>query len=293
MAQIIDGKLLAEKIKNEVVNEIVKLSKDKTDGFNRRPNLAIILIGDRDDSRLYVDLKEKEAKKIGIDTHIYRCADNTPEQEIFEMIGYLNKDEQIDAILVQLPLPAGFDTDGIIHAIKPAKDVDRFHPNNLEKLFKTCNHADIMPPVAAVVTYILNNIDFKLENKDVCLVVNSEIFGASLKKVLECKGAKVRITNAKNKNLEKDCQADLLISAVGQPGLIKKEMVKKGAVVIDIGIAKESGKIYGDVDFDDVEEQAGFITPVPGGVGPMTIAMLFKNTLALYRQNRQLNDKVN
>ncbi len=278
MAIIIDGAKIAEKIKDEIVEEIVKLN-------GPRPNLAIILVGEREDSKLYVQLKEKEAKKVGIDTHAYRCAAATKEEEIITAIEHLNNDQLIDAILVQLPLPAGLNTDKIIKAIKPAKDVDRFQPDNLKILLSTCEHSQVMPPVFQVIFEILKNIKYELQNKQVCLIVNSDIFGQSLAKVLACRGAKVKIIHPDSSDLkETTSQADILITAVGRPAFIKKEMVKKDAVIIDIGITKQGKKVYGDVDFDSVKDRAGYITPVPGGVGPLTIAMLFKNTLALYKQ---------
>ncbi len=282
MVKIINGLELAEKIKDKIVKEIVKLKR-------RRPNLAIILVGEREDSMLYVDLKEKEAKKVGIDTHVYKCPTNIPEPEIFAMIDCLNKDYLIDAILVQLPLPKGFDTDGIIRAIDPVKDVDRFHPDNLEVLLKTCDHQHVMSPVFKVVLEILDSINCELENKQVCIICNSDIFGKSLAKVLECKKAKCEVVKADDNNLKnKTTNADILITAVGKKKFIKKDMIKKDAIIIDIGITKEGKKVYGDVDFKDVKEKAGFITPVPEGVGPMTIAMLFQNTLELYKNKHDI-----
>jgi methylenetetrahydrofolate dehydrogenase (NADP+)/methenyltetrahydrofolate cyclohydrolase len=275
--QIIDGKALAEKIKDNLVKEIIKLGE--------RPNLAIILVGKRDDSSLYVELKEKEAKKVGIDTHLYKCPENITEQEILEMINYLNKDELIDAILVQLPLPEKLNTNKIIKAINPDKDVDRFHPKNLEKLFKTCDHNQVMPPVFEVVLEMLKSINCRIKDEQVCIISNSDIFGKSLAKVLECRGAKVIVTCENDKNLKnKTSKADILITAVGKPGFVKRGMIKKGAVVIDIGITKKGERVFGDVDFEDAKDKVGFITPVPGGVGPMTIAMAFKNTLELYKK---------
>lgn len=284
MNKIIDGKALAEKIKDEVVGEIIKLNGD-------RPNLAIVLVGKRQDSELYVKLKEREAKRVGIDTHLYKCDEDISERELLEVIDCLNNDQTIDAILVQLPLPENFDTDTIIMAINPGKDVDGFHPENLQKLFVSCNHAGVIPPVIRVVLDMLEEIKCEIKDKKICLVVNSEIFGKSLVKVLECREGEVEITNSKDINFQaKTRAADILITAVGVPCLITKEMVKPGAVVIDIGITKQKNKVVGDVDFDQVKEVAEFITPVPGGVGPMTIAEAFKNILKIYkkiRSNRQ------
>jgi methylenetetrahydrofolate dehydrogenase (NADP+)/methenyltetrahydrofolate cyclohydrolase len=280
MTNIIDGKEIAEKIKDQIVEEIAKLG-------NERPNLAIIFVGEREDSKLYVSLKEKEAKKVGVDTHLYKCASNTPEKEIYEMIDCLNKDDTIDAILVQLPLPQGYDTDKIISRIDPKKDVDRFHPVNMEKFLSTCDHQMVMPPLFMVVLKILEEIKFSPEGKKACIIANSDIFGKGLAKTLECQKIKTEIVNVNTKDLEeKTCIADLLITAVGRPKLITKDMIKEEAVIIDIGITKEGKSVSGDVDFEDVKEKASFVTPVPGGVGPMTIAMLFQNTLALYNARR-------
>jgi len=284
MSKIIDGKKLAEKIKDGIVKEILSLDKNS---HITRPNLAIILIGERPDSELYVSLKEREAKKVGIDTHLYKCAENISELEILEMIKCLNEDKTIDAILVQLPLPVGIDTDTIILALDPAKDVDGFHPDNLEKLLTSCDAPDLMPPVLATVLEMFEDISYDIKDKQVGVISNSEIFGHTLAHVLKCHGAKTEVVKADDKKLaEKTSQADVLITAVGKPKFIKKEMIKKDAVIIDVGISKLGDKFFGDVDFDDVDEKAGYITPVPGGVGPMTIAMAFKNTLEIYKRRR-------
>ncbi len=282
--QLIDGKKIAKKISNNIIKEIRKMNNDSTCPLER-PNLAIILVGEREDSKLYVSMKEKEAKKVGIDTHLYKCPKDISEREIFEMIDCLNKDETIDAILVQLPLPDSYDTDGIIFAINSKKDVDRFHPNNIEVFLKTCNHNHIMPPLIASILAILEDINCDLKDREVCVISNSDIFGLTCAKALECRQANVVTTKADDKDLtQKTKKADVLISVVGKPEFIKKEMIKKDAVLIDIGITKKDKKIFGDVDAKDVLEKAEFITPVPGGVGPVTIAMLFKNTLELYKK---------
>lgn len=278
MVKIIDGKILAEKIKDQVAEEIYALN-------GPRPNLAIILIGDRADSKLYVNLKEKEAKRVGVDTHLYKCPENISEGELLEMIKCLNEDELVDAILIQLPLPEKIDTDAVIMAVDPAKDVDGFHPGNLEKILKNHKPGALMPPVFAVVLEMLKSIDYDVGGKRVCVISNSDIFGKSLAQVLTSGGAKVEIAEAEDKDLkEKTSRADVLISAVGKPKFIKKNMIKADAVIIDIGITKEDGKVCGDVDFNDAKGKAGYITPVPGGVGPLTIAMAFKNSLELYKR---------
>jgi len=275
MSQLIDGKKIAEKIKDSITQEIFKIGK--------RPNLAIILVKGRSDSELYVKLKEKEAKKVGVDTHSYKMASNTSEEELLETINFLNNDETIDAILVQLPLPEGIDTDKIIKTIDPKKDVDGFHPENLEKL-KKGNEA-IVPPVYGAVLEMLNDIACDLENKKVCILSNSKIFGDNLATLLNKEKAKCSVVTPKDKKLKEIASnADVLISAIGKPGFVKKDFVKKDAVIIDIGITKNKKTVSGDIDFEDVEDHCAYITPVPGGVGPLTIAMTFHNTLKFFKR---------
>lgn len=286
--KIIDGKILAEKIKDQVVEDIIKLN-GKPESAVVRPNLAIILVGQRPDSEIYVRLKEKEAKRVGIDTHLYRCAETVSELELLEMVRCLNEDETIDAILVQLPLPDAIDTDTIIMSIDPVKDVDGFHPDNLAKLLSTCDPKVMMPPVLAVVLEMLKSIDFEIKNKQVCIISNTDIFGKSLAHILICQGAKAETVRADDKNLATETrQADVLITAIGKPEFIKKDMIKDGAVIIDVGINKQGDKVVGDVDFEDVKDKAGWLTPVPGGVGPMTVAMAFKNTVEIYKKRHGL-----
>ncbi len=283
MSEIIDGKKLAEKIKDKIAPKIFALK-------GPRPNLAIILVGERPDSEMYVSLKEKQAKKVGIDTHLYRCPENIGERELLEIIEHLNNDKLIDAILVQLPLPDKIDADTIIMAVDPAKDVDGFQPDNLERLFNARDFSDlIMPPVFAAVLEMLKSVDYEIENKQALIISNSDVFGKSLAHVLKCRGAIAEAAKADDKNLaEKSARADILITAVGKPGFIKQDMIKRGAAIIDVGISKSGDKITGDVDFESARNKAGYITPVPGGVGPMTIAMAFKNTLEIFKKKRKI-----
>ena len=263
MAKIIDGRAIAERVKD-------KIAQDIYDFKGPRPNLAIILIGEREDSKLYVSLKEREGKKVGIDTHLYSFANSSSEADILEVIKFLNKDELIDGILVQLPLPAGLNTDKIISAIDPKKDVDGFHPQ----------HPDyIVSPVFAATAACLEEVKIVGQGKFACLLYNSDIFGRGLEEVIIGRGFKI-ITPENIK------EADLIVSALGNPLSIKKEMVKKDAVVIDIGISKVDGHVYGDADFNDLQDTVSFITPVPGGIGPMTIAFLFKNVLEIFRRRQ-------
>lgn len=281
MAKIIDGKELAEKIKDKITLEIHELN-------GPRPNLAIILVGERPDSKMYVSLKEREAKKVGIDTHLYKCLESISEQELLDIIKCLNDDELIDAILVQLPLPTEIDTDTIMLALDPAKDVDGFQPDNLERLLKSCHAPDLMPPVFAVALEMLKSIELEIKNKRICVISNSDIFGKSLAHVLNCRGAKAMAAKADDENLIKQTrQADVLITAVGKPKFIKQDMIKSDAVLIDVGISRQGGKVVGDVDFKNVKNKAGYISPVPGGVGPMTIALALKNTLELYKKRQR------
>ena len=281
--KIIDGKILAEKIKDTIAKEIHALG-------GTRPGLAIILVGERPDSALYVNRKEKQALSVGIDTHVYRCDDDISEENLISMIDFLNKDEAVDAILVQLPLPAHLDTDRIVNTILPEKDVDGFTKKNLELLMSAKPAEAILPPVYAVIIAMLQSVDCDLMNKHVVLLANSDIFENNLAEVLRRQGATVTIASADDPMLiSRTTQADILISAIGRPHFITKDMIKKGAIIIDIGITMNTeNKPEGDVDFENVSEQAAFITPVPGGVGPMTIAMAFWNTLHIFKKRNNL-----
>lgn len=263
MVKKIDGRAIAERVKDEIAQTIYKF-----DG--PRPNLAIILVGEREDSKLYVSLKQKEAVKVGIDTHLYTLDEDTSEARVLEVIDFLNKDELVDGILVQLPLPPQFDTDKIIAALDPKKDVDGFHPEH---------PSYVMSPVLSSILACLDEIKFFPKNKTACVLHNSDIFGLSVKKILEAKGIKVVLK-------EEPEQADVLISALGKPHFVKKEMIKEGAVLIDIGITKVDTKVLGDIDFEDIKDKASYITPVPGGIGPMTIAFLFKNALEIFKAKK-------
>ncbi len=261
MSKIIDGRAIAERVKDEITKEIYSFN-------GLRPNLAIILIGEREDSKLYVSLKERESKKVGIDTHLYSFESSTSEESIIEAIEFLNKDELVDGILVQLPLPEGMNTDKIISAIDPSKDVDGFHPQ----------HPDyVVSPVFAAVVACLEEIKLAGSDKKACLLYHSDIFGRGLEDIITKRGFTII-------KPEETKEADLIVTALGNPLSLKKEAVKKDVVIIDIGIAKVDGHIYGDADFADLQETASFITPVPGGIGPMTIAFLFKNVLEIFRR---------
>lgn len=263
MVKIIDGKKIAERLKDEIAQEIYHFQ-------GLKPNLAIILVGDRPDSKMYVSLKEREAVKVGIDTHIYRLDADISEEELLKTISFLNNDEMIDGILIQLPLPEKFNTEKIIESLDPEKDVDGFHSA----------HPDyILSPVIASIKICLEEIKFKVKDKTACVLYNSEIFGQSVKNSLSEIGIE--------KISDKSAEADLLVTALGKPNSIKKEMIKEGAVIIDIGITQVEEEVFGDVDFKDTKDNAEYITPVPGGIGPLTVAYLFKNVLTIFKKRRQ------
>jgi methylenetetrahydrofolate dehydrogenase (NADP+)/methenyltetrahydrofolate cyclohydrolase len=280
--QIIDGKKIADKIKDEIVAEILLCNHDNVCA-PERPMLAIILVGDRPDSELYVSLKEREAKKVGVDTTLYKFSASTPPSELEETIKFLNTDEDTDGILLQLPLPDNFNTDKLIALMNPAKDADRFHPENIKRLM--AGDEEFLPPVCQVILEILEDIKYDPVGKSAGVIANSEIFGQALAKILELHGALTKIFSSSDEDLaEQTAKADILITAVGQPGLITEKFVKKDAVIIDIGISKEGKKVLGDVNFESVKDKAGYLTPVPGGVGPITIAAALRNVVELYKK---------
>jgi len=289
MTQIINGKKIADKIKNGIVKQIAKLSD--------RPNLAIILVGERADSKLYVDLKQKEAKKCGIDTHLYKFNEDVDEEELLQSIDFINNDELIDSVLLQLPLPEKFNTDKIVNAIDVKKDVDGFHPENLKKINSNLPlltkervgvRSYITPPLAGVILEILQDINCDLQDKQIVILANSAIFMQGVGNILQQKGAKILPCKYGEKKLP-DCtkQADVIVTAIGQKHYLTADYIKEDAVIIDIGIIKEEKNTFGDVDFDSAKNIASFITPVPGGVGPITIACAFRNVLKLYEQNHK------
>ncbi|MDD5528138.1 MAG: bifunctional 5,10-methylenetetrahydrofolate dehydrogenase/5,10-methenyltetrahydrofolate cyclohydrolase [Patescibacteria group bacterium] len=282
--KLIDGKKIADKIKDEIVAEVL-LHNQNDICAPHRPMLAIILVGERPDSALYVSLKEREAKKVGVDTTLYKLSASAAEAELKETIKFLNNDEATDGILLQLPLPDNFNADKIITLMNPAKDVDRFHPENLKLLMD--GNEELLPPVCQVILEILENIKYNPEGKSACVIANSEIFGLSLAKILELHGALTKIVSPDDEDLaEQTAKADILVTAVGRPGLITAEFIKKDAVVIDIGISKVGEKVLGDVDSQSVKDKAGYLTPVPGGVGPITIAAALKNTVEIWKNKK-------
>ncbi len=274
MAKLIDGKSIASKIRGEIAVEVNRL---KAQGII--PGLAVILVGDNAASRVYVSMKEKACLDVGIYSDEYKLPEKIDEKELLNLIDRLNKNKEIHGILVQLPLPQHINEAKIVEAIAPDKDVDGFHPYNVGRLitgkplFQPCTPYGIM--------VMLKESGIDLSGKEVVVVGRSNIVGKPVALMCLHQNATVTLCHSKTKNLpEKIGMADILIAAVGKPEMIKGEWVKEGAVVIDVGVNRlHDGKLVGDVEFSVASKRASYITPVPGGVGPMTITMLLFNTL--------------
>jgi len=273
--QLIDGKSLALKIDERVGKEVEELKRSK----NIVPGLAVILVGDDPASHAYVKMKAKACEKVGFYSITHSMPDSISQDEIVATIEMMNTNPRIDGILVQLPLPKHIDTNIILEVIDPKKDVDGFHPFNVGKL--TAGLDGFVPCTPLGVMHMLDAYDIDPKGKDVCVVGASNIVGKPMASLLLNANATVTTTHIFTQDLKAHTsKADILIVGVGVAGLIKEDMVKEGAVVIDIGINRiANGKLVGDVDFANVSPKCSFITPVPGGVGPMTIAMLLDNTL--------------
>ncbi|MBE7706272.1 MAG: bifunctional 5,10-methylenetetrahydrofolate dehydrogenase/5,10-methenyltetrahydrofolate cyclohydrolase [Cyanobacteria bacterium SIG30] len=272
-AIIMDGKKLA----GEMLEEL----KNKVFGLNKKPHLTVILVGDNPASQIYVSSKEKRAKEIGFLVNVLRLPSEISKEELLNEIDILNKSET-DAIILQLPLPKHLNEDDFASAIIPAKDVDGFNPYNMGCLLRG-EKPYAIPCTPKGIMYLLEKYNINLEGKNCVVVGRSNIVGKPMAHLLLQKNATVTIAHSKTKNLSLITKnADVIISATGIKKLIKADMVKNGAVVIDVGISRdENNKITGDVDFENVKEIAGYITPTPGGVGPMTVAELMQNTFEL------------
>lgn len=269
---LLDGKTRAQQILDEIKKEILLT--------NIHPGLAVILVGDDKASKLYVSIKEKKCHEVGIDFHKYLLSADCPEKDIFDAIDFLNHDESVHGIIVQLPLPEKFNTEKIINAIDPKKDADGFHPENLKLIQE--GKSFIVSPLISSIMDLINQTEESLTGKKAVVVANSKTIYSPLQKLLEECQVKTEFYTPKEKNLgDKTKLADILIVAVGRPKFITKDMVKKDSIIIDVGTNKIKNKTVGDVDFKNVEKIAAFISPVPGGVGPLTVAYLLKNTLNL------------
>tara|TARA_B100000963_G_scaffold358339_1_gene382767 strand:- start:732 stop:1574 length:843 start_codon:yes stop_codon:yes gene_type:complete len=275
---IINGKKESELLKDLIRKEISDL-KNKT---NKIPSLTVILVGDYPPSHIYVKNKEKSSKEVGIISNVIKYPKNVQEKEIFDKIKELNKDDKVSGILVQLPLPDQIRKEKIINLIDPSKDVDGFHPINVGNL--SSGYKSIIPCTPMGCLLLLKKVDNNLTGKHAVIIGRSNLNGKPMAQLLLKENCTVTITHSKTKNLKEECsKADILIVAVGIANLVKKDWVKKGSIVIDVGINKLDDKIVGDVNFDEVKDKVKAITPVPGGVGPMTIACLLKNTLECFK----------
>lgn len=279
---IIDGKEISVKIKDQLKEEVVRI-KEK---YSRLPKLVVILVGDNQASQTYVRNKERGCQYIGIESQILRHDESFSESDLLQEISDLNADDTVDGILVQLPLPKHINEDKVLDAIDPSKDVDGFHPQNVAKLF--LGQHSLVPCTPKGMMVLLDEINYDLTGKEVVIVGRSNIVGKPVALLCLQKNATVTIAHSRTKNLKEVCsRADVLIAAIGKAKFFNHEYVKDGAVVLDVGINRdENNKLCGDVDFEDVKDKVMAITPVPGGIGPMTITMLMKNTLeAFYKRN--------
>ena len=274
MGQIIDGKAVSAKVKEEIRLETEKL---KEQGIEI--GLAVVIVGDDPASQVYVRNKEKACETVGFNSFKYALPAETTEEELLNLVKKLNDDDRVDGILVQLPLPKHLDDKVIINNIRPDKDVDAFHPVNVGKIM--IGDYSFLPCTPAGVMELIHSENIEISGKNCVVIGRSNIVGKPMAMLLLHENGTVTITHSRTKNLaEITRDADILVAAVGKPKFVTGDMVKEGAVVIDVGMDRdENGKLCGDVDFDSVEPKASYITPVPGGVGPMTIAMLMKNTL--------------
>ncbi|AXH14427.1 bifunctional methylenetetrahydrofolate dehydrogenase/methenyltetrahydrofolate cyclohydrolase FolD [Malaciobacter mytili LMG 24559] len=285
---ILDGKALSNKIKEEVKADVVKLQKEK----GVTPGLAVVLVGSDPASAAYVNMKSKACKEAGIYSIVHEMPDTISQDKILEILAMMNKNPNIDGILVQLPLPKHVDTTAILEAIAPKKDVDGFHAYNTGRM--NLGLDSFIPATPYGVMELLKEYNIDPQGKDVCVVGASNIVGKPMSTLLLNANATVTTCHIYTKNLkEHTLKADIICVGVGKVNLITEDMVKDGAIVVDIGINRlDSGKLVGDVDYEKVAPKCSYITPVPGGVGPMTIAMLLKNTIkaAKLREESKLND---
>lgn len=275
MAILIDGKAVSQKVKDEVRAEI---ERDKLS-----IGLSVVIVGNNQASRVYVNNKKKACEVCGIKSFEYALPEETTEEELLELVDTLNEDKNINGILVQLPLPKQINEEHIIERISPLKDVDAFHATNVGKIM-IGNYA-FLPCTPAGVMELIHSTGTEISGKECVVIGRSNIVGKPMAMLLLHENATVTICHSRTKDLAEVCRrADILVSAVGKADFVTADMVKEGAVVIDVGMNRNAeNKLCGDVKFDEVEKKASYITPVPGGVGPMTIAMLMKNTLMAKR----------
>ena len=277
--QIIDGKKVSAEVKEQVRQETLRLKEE----HGVTPGLAVVIVGDDLASRVYVNNKKKACELVGFRSEEYALPASTTQEELLDLVRTLNEKEDINGILVQLPLPKHLDDKAVIEAINPVKDVDAFHAVNVGKIM--LGEYDFLPCTPAGVMEMLHSYNIPVEGKECVVIGRSNIVGKPMGMLMLHENGTVTICHSRTKNLKEVCaRADILVAAIGIPKFVKADMVKEGAVVIDVGMDRdENGKLCGDVDFENVKEKCSFITPVPGGVGPMTIATLMKNTIKACR----------
>lgn len=281
---IINGKEISKALKAKLSERVVALEGK----YGRTPNLVVVLVGDDPGSVSYVTGKAKAATEVGIRNSTLRYPDSVSEEELLSLINKLNEDDDVDGILVQLPLPAHINEDKIISAIISEKDVDGFHPENVARLW--LKQPCVLPCTPKGIIKLLNSTGIEIEGKQTVVVGRSKIVGLPVAKLLLDNNATVTVAHSRTKNLgDVTRRADILVVAIGKERLIKADMIKPGAVVIDVGVNRDSrnGKLCGDVDFEAAQEVASHITPVPGGVGPMTIACLMENTVECFERKME------
>lgn len=281
VAKILDGKQIAKEYRQGLQEQVEAL---KERGFT--PKLSVILVGNDGASQSYVKSKKKAAEKIGMISEIAHLDESTSEEDVLKELDRLNNDDSVSGILVQVPLPKQVSEQKVLESINPDKDVDGFHPSNIGKLY--IDEQTFVPCTPLGIMEILKHADINLEGKHAVVIGRSHIVGQPVSKLLLQQNATVTILHSRSKDMSKHLKdADVIVSAVGKPGLVTKEVVKEGAVIIDVGnTPDENGKLKGDVEYEEVKEIAGAITPVPGGVGPLTITMVLNNTLIAEKMRR-------
>ena len=284
MALKIDGKMVSQKMRENLKTEVTAY----TQKYGSRPGLAVVLVGDDPASAVYVRNKHRACEEVGIRSEVHVLPAETTEEELITLLEAMNRDPAIHGILVQLPLPKHIDETAVINAISPDKDVDAFHPVNVGKIM--IGDYSFLPCTPAGVMELIASTGVEIAGKSCVVIGRSNIVGKPMSMLLLHKSGTVTICHSKTQNLKEICAgADILVAAVGRPNFVTGDMVKEGAVVIDVGINRlENGKLCGDVEFESAEKKASFITPVPGGVGPMTISMLMRNTLTAAKQQAGL-----
>ncbi|MED9891983.1 bifunctional methylenetetrahydrofolate dehydrogenase/methenyltetrahydrofolate cyclohydrolase FolD [Ruminococcus champanellensis] len=284
MAKIIDGKEVSAQVKEQVKEEAAQLKA----ATGLQVGLAVVIVGNNPASRVYVNNKKKACEAVGFQSFEYALDEDTTQEELLELVEVLNENPQVNGILVQLPLPKQIDEKAIINAISPDKDVDAFHPSNVGRIM--IGSYAFLPCTPAGVMELIARTGVSVSGKNCVVIGRSNIVGKPMAMLLLHQNGTVTICHSRTQNLKEICaQADILVAAVGKANFVTADMVKEGAVVIDVGMNRlDNGKLCGDVDFAAVEPKAGYITPVPGGVGPMTIAMLMRNTLTAAKQQNGL-----